>query len=88
MKEIIIEIRDFLKKDFNIFTYSYTILFLTTALYFNYKYNFEDNYVNRFYGKSISFLTYFLYYITPYLLIIIPVLFIKKKQYLLKQSEF
>lgn len=88
MKEIIIEIRDFLKKDFNIFAYSYTILFLTTALYFNYKYNFEDNYVNRFYGKSISFLTYFLYYITPYLLIIVPVLFIKKKQYLLKKSEF
>lgn len=88
MKEIIIEIRDFLKKDFNILAYSYTVLFLTTALYFNYKYNFEDNYVNRFYGKSISFLTYFLYYITPYLLIIVPVLFIKKKQYLLKKSEF
>ena len=88
MKEIIIEIRDFLKKDFNILAYSYTVLFLTTSLYFNYKYNFEDNYVNKFYGKSISFLTYFLYYITPYLLIIVPVLFIKKKQYLLKKSEF
>jgi len=88
MKEIVIEIRDFFKKDFNLFAYAYTILFLTSALYFNYKYNFENGIVDRFYGKPISFLTYFIYYLTPYLFIIIPVLFIKKKQYLLKQSEF
>lgn len=88
MKEIVIEIRAFLKKDFNLFAYIYTILFLAFALYFNYKYSFEDRTVNSYYGKPVSFLIYTLYYLLPYLLILIPVLFIKKKQYLLKQSEF
>ncbi len=88
MREIVIEIRDFLKSDFNIFAYGYTILFLTISLILNYKYNFEDGIVDSLYGKPISFLTYTLYYLVPYLLILIPVLFIKKKQYLLKQSEF
>ncbi len=88
MKEIIIEIRDFLKKDFNIYAYAYTLLFLVSAVYFNYKYNFENSIVDSLYGKPISFLTYPLYYISPYLLILVPVLLIKKKQYLLMQSEF
>ncbi|NOZ33823.1 MAG: hypothetical protein GXO80_00810 [Chlorobi bacterium] len=88
MKEIIIEIRDFLKSDFNIYAYGYTFFFLIAAVFFNYKYDFEDSFINSFYGKPISFLIYFLYYITPYLLILIPVLLIKKKHYLLKQSEF
>ncbi len=87
MKEIILEVKDFLKKDFNVYSYSYTIIFLTLAIIFNYQYNFEDDYVNKLYGKPISFLSYFLYYLAPYLLILIPVLYIKKKQYLLKQSE-
>ena len=88
MTEIIIEIRNFLKKDFNFYAYGYTLIFLTSALYFNYKFNFEDNFIDSFYGKLVSFLIYFIYYFIPYLLILIPVLFIKKKQYLLKQSEF
>jgi len=88
MKEIILEVRDFLKKDFNIYAYSYTILFLTIALFLNYKYNFENAYVDKNYGKAIGFLIYPLYYIAPYYIILIPVLFIKKQQYKLKQTEF
>ena len=88
MKEIIIEIRDFLKADFNIYAYSYTIVFLTFALIFNYEYNFEDGYIDKNYGKLIGFIIYPLYYIAPYYIVIIPVLFIKKQQHKLKQSEF
>jgi len=88
MKEIIIEIKDFLKKDFNIYTYSYTIIFLTIAVFLNYKYNFEHSYIDKFYRKPISFIIYPLYFIAPYYIVIIPILFIKKQQYKLKQSEF
>jgi hypothetical protein len=88
MKEIILEIRDFLKADFNIFAYGYTIFFLIIALVFNYSYQFEDNYINSFYTKPKSFWIYPLYYITPYLIVLIPVLFIKKQQHKLLQREF
>lgn len=88
MKEIILEIRDFLKKDFNIYAYSYTILFLATALFLNYKYNFENNYIDRTYGQYKGFWVYPLYYITPYYSILIPVLAIKKQLYKLRQIEF
>jgi hypothetical protein len=72
MKELIIEIRDFLKADFNIYAYLYTFLFLATAIYFNYEHNFERVYIDKYYSKPISFLIYTLYYIAPYYLIIIP----------------
>ena len=88
MKEIIIEIRDFLKADFNIYAYLYTVLFLTAALIFNYTYNFESVYIDRYYTKPISYLIYSLYYITPYYIIAVPVLFIKKRQHKLLQPEF
>jgi len=88
MKEIILEIRDFLKKDFNIYAYTYTILFLAIALFLNYKYNFEDGYIDRNYGKLRGFWVYPLYYIAPYYFTLIPILFIKKKQSKLLQSEF
>ena len=88
MKEIINEIRAFLKADFNIYAYLYTFLFLSIAIYFNYEHNFEKVYINKYYGKPISFLTYTLYYLAPYYIILIPVLFIKKQQYKLLKSEF
>ncbi len=88
MKEIVIEIRDFLKADFNIYAYLYTFLFLAIAIYINYKYNFEIAYIDKFYTKPISSLIYPLYYLLPYYIILIPVLFIKKQQYKLLQSEF
>ncbi len=88
MKEIIIEVRNFLKKDFNIYAYSYTIIFLAIAVFLNYKYGFENNYIDKNYGKPIGFLIYPLYYIFPYYVTIIPILFIKKQQHKLKQSEF
>ena len=87
MKELIIEIRDFLKADFNIYAYLYTFLFLGIAIYFNYEHNLERVYINKYYGKPISYLIYTLYYIAPYYLIIIPVLFIKKQQHKLLQER-
>lgn len=88
MKEIIKEIRDFIKADFNIYAYLYTFLFLAIAIYFNYGHRFERIYVDVYYGKPISFLTYPMYYLAPYYLILIPILFIKKQQHKLLQSEF
>lgn len=78
MKEIIIEIRDFLKVDFNIYAYLYTFLFLAIAIYFSYEHNFEKAYIYKYYTKPISNLIFSLYYLVPYYIIIIPVLFIKK----------
>lgn len=87
MKEIVLEIRDFIKKDFNIYVYSYTILFLAVSLFLNYKYSFEDSFIDSFYGKPIGMLVYFLFFISPYILVLLPVLIIKKKTYLLKNKE-
>lgn len=87
MKEIVIEIRDFIKKDFNIYTYSFTIILLTISIFINYNYGI-NSIINNYYRKPISFLIFPLYFIAPYYLVIIPILFIKKQQYKLKQTEF
>ncbi len=88
MKEIFIEVRDFIKKDFNLFAYAYTFVLLGILLYFNYKFNFEKTYIDRTYGSYKGFWVYPLYYLTPYYFVMIPVLFIKNEQHKLLQKEF
>ncbi|NPA67607.1 MAG: hypothetical protein GXO50_03255 [Chlorobi bacterium] len=88
MRKIIIDIKDFFKENFNVYAYLFTVLFLASALYLNYKFNFEKSFINGFYGKPVSFAVYFLYYSLPYLLTLIVILYIKQKQYLIKNREF
>ncbi len=88
MKEIILELKDFIKKDFNIYTYSYTILFLAVSVFLNYKFRFEDTIIDPNFGSNIGMFIYFIYFLSPYLLVLIPILAIKKKLYILKKREF
>ena len=88
MKQIIQEIRDFIKEEFNIWIYSYTVIFLAIAIILNYTYNFENAYIDSFYGKPMGMFIYIPFYGFAYFSILIPLLIIKKRTYKLKQPEF
>jgi hypothetical protein len=88
MKEIITELKTFIRKDFNIAAYGFTILFLATALALNYQYSFEKSVINSFYAKPIGYLVYFLYYYLPYIFITILTLAFKKRLDKIRQREF
>ena len=84
MKQIYFYLRDFIKEDFNWFTYGFTAIFLLLAFAFNYGFNFEDDILSKTFGKPIGLLYYTLYYIIPYFTIAIAVLLINKKKHVLK----
>jgi hypothetical protein len=88
MREIVFEIKDFLKKDFNIYIYSFTVIFLGASILFNYTYNFDNGFIDKSFGKIYGSGVYFLYYLIPYLIVLILSLVIKKQTYKLKQREF
>ncbi len=88
MKEIIYEIRDFLKSNYNPFAYLYTLIFLIVIIYFNFKYSFEDVFINKIYGKPLGYLIYPLYYFLPYIFVLIPFLWIKKELQSVNNKEF
>lgn len=88
MKEIIRELKEFIKKDFNKWAYLYTVVVIIFGIWYNYKYLFELRVLNSFFLKPMGFLTFTLFYILSYLIFVIPVLAIKRQTYKLKQKEF
>jgi hypothetical protein len=88
MKEIVSELKLFIRKDFNLPAYGFTIIFLAVVLTLNFHYNFEKTVINSFYAKPIGYLVYFLYYYLPYIFIVIITLSFKKRLYKIRQKEF
>ncbi|PID88397.1 MAG: hypothetical protein CSB06_00555 [Bacteroidia bacterium] len=88
MKEIVNELKAFLRKDFNLYAYGFTFLFLAVCTYLNYTYSFEKKWINSFFYTPWSKVVYPLYYLLPYLTVVILTLGIKKELKKLKQAEF
>jgi hypothetical protein len=66
MKKIIGYIRDFIKEDFNPKFYVYTVLYLGITISFNYLIDFEDTYLDSYFGSKWGIVYYFLFYAFPY----------------------
>ncbi len=62
MKKFIQYIKDFHKEYFDIYLYVKVILFVTILLVFNYTLDFEDRYIDKFYGNYIRIPLFFLYH--------------------------
>lgn len=88
MKQIIQEIKEFIKEEFNIWIYSYTIVFLATSIILNYTLNFENRFIDSMYGKPAGMFIYIPFYGFAYFSVLIPLLLVKKRIYKLKQVEF
>lgn len=88
MKEIIRYLKQFINEDFHLGAYIYVFVFLATAIFLNYLFDFEHTILNRHYGKPSCALLYFLTYLTCYYGLIIPVLLLKKKTAVIKNYRF
>ncbi|MDB5274260.1 MAG: family intrarane metalloprotease [Chitinophagaceae bacterium] len=88
MKKIFNYLKDFIKKDFNVGFYLYTVCFLVLFIYLNYSYDLENKWVN---GSGINswkdYFYYFSFYSFAYYAIAIPKALVFKENYL-KQSAF
>ncbi len=88
MKQVYTYLKDYIKSDFNVFTYSYTAIFLIIAFIINYGFDFEDKILSKTYGKPSGFFYYSVYYAFAYFAIVIPIVLYYKKQKILKDHRF
>jgi hypothetical protein len=70
MYKTIKQLKDFIEEDFNYKIYFGTFLITSALIFFNYKLDFEDSYIDSYYGKPIRMLFFFLIEAVPYFLTI------------------
>ncbi len=87
MRDIIKEIRNFIRADFNIFVYGFAVLFLTGSIILNYMFDIEDKYIDIYFGTAMGAPVYFSFYFGAYMMVLIPTLLIKKQTHKLKRTE-
>jgi hypothetical protein len=87
MKKIWNFLRQHLREDFNAGHYILVALFLTAAIYFNYKFDYEDTVIRSKQGFE-KVLFYFLFYGVSYYFASLSYLFFSKKLYVLVEADF
>ena len=76
-------LKDYLKEHFNLKLYASTIILVSLLLYFNFKYDIEDSYIDSFYKTPWHTVLFFFFQGIPYYLTLILVyLFTDNKQFL------
>ncbi len=88
MKSILQYLQKFWKTDFDPLLYALTILSLSIAIYFNYRYDFEDSILDSYRKQPISLLYYFLYFGAAYYYVIALYLIFKRDIPGLKSRQF
>ena len=88
MKILFKYLKNFLKDDFRLITYLPVIIYIFICLTINYYYNFEHKVLDCYVGTLKGFIFFFIYYGLAYFPVAIYVLYINKKQQILKKSEF
>ncbi len=78
MQKVIYQLKDFLKNDFNIYSYSWALIFLITSITINYTLNFEHKYINPTQSSGMSMFWFTLFYLFAWFIIAIPKLLIDK----------
>ena len=71
MKYIYNIVKDYLKEHFNLKLYVATLLFVSLLLYFNFKYDIEDSYIDSFYKTPVHAILFFLYQGIPYYIVLL-----------------
>jgi len=88
LKTIFTYLRDFLKVDFDAPVYLLSIVILLTAIFFNYKYDFEDSILDSYTKEPISFLYYSLYFGFAYFYVIAIYLLFKRELPNIRSQSF
>ncbi|MBN2663780.1 MAG: CPBP family intramembrane metalloprotease [Bacteroidales bacterium] len=88
MKEIYREIKEHLKKDFNLYAYLYVLLFTFISLFIYYIFKSGRGFIYKNFGSTRGIIDLIIFYLFTYFAVIIPILIIKKKTFVLKSKEF
>lgn len=88
MKILFKYIKNFLKEDFRLITYLPVVIYLIICLTINYYFNFENKVLDKYVGTLNGFLFFFIFYGIAYFPVAVYVLYVNKKQSVLKKSEF
>ncbi len=74
---------EFIKEDFNPYAYALIALFLTICVGLNFYFDFEDSYIDAYFGSPIRILLYFIFYLVAWWIpALIWMYFHKKLEYL------
>jgi len=79
MKQIVIQIKDFIKDDFEWKSYLWTLLFLALAIAINYNIGFENKILINHPQKSVVIFRFFVFYLVAWFAIAIPKLLFSKR---------
>lgn len=88
MKSLYKILRDYIKSDFHIVIYTYTILLLSLFIFLNYRFDFEDGYMDQFKNSPTGILIFSSVNFIGYFAVIIPILLIRKKNEILRNPFF
>lgn len=88
MRRILLDLKSFIKSDFNKWTYGYLVFFLVVTIGFNYWVDFEDRYLNSNFGKPENLFQFLLFYAIGYYGIAVPQLYLLRRSAVLKSSAF
>lgn len=88
MKKVIFQLRDFIRSDFELWTYLWTVVFVGSAIAINYIFHFETKILTNHADKTIVILRFFAYYSLAWFAVAIPKLWFKNELSIFKSSEF
>lgn len=80
MKKFLEYFRDFHRSYFDVRLYVFTALFIAVLILFNYTFDFEDSYIDSFYGKVVRMLFFFLYHALAYYGVLLIIQFFGKEK--------
>lgn len=88
MKIVAKQLLDFIKDDFNLKSYVWTIVFISAAIAINYSTNFQSKYIYNSESTTIVCFRFFLFYSLAWFIVAIPKLYFTRKLNKLKSTEF
>ena len=88
MFTIIKYLKEFIKSDFNLKVYLGTFLWIGLLVFINYKLDFEDSYIDAYYGKPIRMFFFFLIEGIPYFFTLLLVYFFTDNKKFLTNKRF
>jgi hypothetical protein len=80
MKKIIGYFKDFHREYFYLRLYLSIFLFITALITFNYLFDFENNFIDSYYGKPVRILLYFGYHSFAYFSVLLIIYFLGKER--------
>ena len=88
MKTVIVQLKDFIKTDFEWKTYSWTVLVVTISITVNYVFKFQSKFIQSSQDSIFVILRFFLFYTFAWFVVAFPKLYFAKRLSVFRRKEF